>query len=70
MKPFVSFRSAGETSSAKEAVFADGTWNWASILPEDERNLWRGGIRFCNIRYWTDDWPPTWAEQGETADQV
>ena len=27
---------------------------WVSFLPEDERNLRRDGIHFCNIRYWSD----------------
>src|SRR5271166_3788548 len=27
---------------------------WVSFLPEEERNLRRDGIHFCNIRYWSD----------------
>jgi putative transposase len=27
---------------------------WLSFLPEEERNLRRDGIHFCNIRYWSD----------------
>ena len=27
---------------------------WVSFLPEEERVLRRGGIHFCNIRYWAD----------------
>ena len=27
---------------------------WISFLPDDERNLRRDGIHFCNIRYWSD----------------
>ena len=27
---------------------------WVSFLPEEERNLRRDGIHFCNIRYWAD----------------
>ena len=39
---------------------------WVSFLPEDERNLRRDGIHFCNIRYWSDALSRRcWAEQGE-----
>jgi len=27
---------------------------WVAFLPEEERNLRRDGIHFCNIRYWSD----------------
>ena len=27
---------------------------WVSFLPEEERNLRRDGVHFCNIRYWSD----------------
>ncbi|MBV8158266.1 MAG: Mu transposase C-terminal domain-containing protein, partial [Dyella sp.] len=27
---------------------------WVSFLPDEERNLRRDGIHFCNIRYWSD----------------
>ena len=38
---------------------------WVSFLPEDERNLRRDGIHFCNIRYWSDALAADVGQSGE-----
>jgi len=40
---------------------------WVAFLPEEERNLRRDGIHFCNIRYWSDALA---ADVGQTKDKL